>query len=509
MVEQYDLLIVGAGPAGLAAAMYAARIGRRVALVEKDRIGGDCTWSLCIPFRTLIKAARVAHQIRVAGQYGITVDQTRPVTVPASAGATISSPDDADDASASVTANLQAVFGRMRAVVADIAFREESPSALRRQGIQLYLGRARFVNPYTIRVGDVELAGRRILLTTGARPFVPSIPGLRQVRHYTYQTLWDMPALPKHLLVLGAGPTGCEMAQAFRRLGAEVTLVEARERLLSHDEPDAAALIADVLAAEGVDVRLNHSVRRVWQDGETIHLASDDDEIAGDALLVTTGRVPQITGLGLEVAGVEYGRNGIQVDRYLRTTRPHILAAGDCTGGYHLIHYAAWQGLTAARNALLPWATQGHTDVVPWTTFTDPEVAHVGLTEAQAREIYGDRISTTTWPISRIDRALAEGDTTGFVKLVYRRGRIRSGRLLGVTIVAGSAGEMIHEWVLALQGHIKLSQLIRSMHVYPTYTQGNVEIADSVLSERLIAGQIDRMAGRLDHMAARLAHLLR
>jgi pyruvate/2-oxoglutarate dehydrogenase complex dihydrolipoamide dehydrogenase (E3) component len=523
MDETYDLVVVGAGPAGLSAALYAARIGRRVALVEKDRIGGDCTWSLCLPVRTLIKAARVAHQVRTAADYGITVRPPRAVSaaatavagtagaVPAGATAFIDGmgPDADADTPYEVEVNLQTVLGRMRAAITDIVYGEESPAALRRQGVQLYLGRARLIDPYTVRVGENELKARRIVLTPGARPFVPSIPGLRQVRHYTYQTLWDIPALPRHLLVLGAGPTGCEMAQSFARLGARVTMVDAGDQLLARDEPDASALIADVFAREGIGLRLGYHVRRVQQSDGGIHLVSGDDEIVGDALLVTVGRTPHVTGLGLDVAGVEFGRNGIMVDDYLRTTQPHILAAGDCTGPHYPIHYAAWQGLVAARNALLPWAARGRSEVVPRTTFTDPEVAQVGLTEAQARQMHGDAVSVTTWPISRVDRALAEGETTGFVRLIYRRGRVRSGRLLGVTIVAGSAGEMIHEWVLALQGGVRLSQLTRAMHVYPTYTQGNAEIAGSVLSERLIAGGIDRVAGRLDRVAAGLAHLLR
>ncbi|RME42325.1 MAG: hypothetical protein D6791_18030, partial [Chloroflexi bacterium] len=327
-------------------------------------------------------------------------------------------------------------------------------------------------------------------------PFVPPIAGLDGVDYLTYETIWEMEVLPRHLIVVGAGPIGCELAQALRRLGARVTLVEALDRVLPLEDPGASHVLADVFEGEGIALRLNAPAERAWQDDEGIHLIAGDGELVGDALLVAIGRRPNVEGLELERAGVAYTAGGIQVDEYLRTSQKHIYAAGDCTGGLQFTHYAGWQAFLAARNALLPGASRGVSDRVPWTTFTDPEVAHIGLNEAQARERFGDAVMVCEWPMAQVDRALAEGDTAGFIKLVHKP----DGTLLGATIVARRAGEMIHEWVVALERGLKVGEMAGIIHVYPTYSTGAVQAAAAIRVEQLLrgtSGRVIRSLGRL------------
>ena len=462
MHEAYDLVIIGAGSAGLTAAGFAVQLGARTALVEKHRIGGDCTWTGCVPSKTLLKAAKVAHEMRTASLHGLS-----PVE-PA--------------------VDLKQVMARVRAVVADV-YQHESPESLRADGIDVFLGGARFRDPHTLAVGETTLTARRVLLATGARPYIPPVEGLDKVDYLTYENVWDLEVLPRHLIVAGGGPIGCEMAQAFRRLGAGVTLVGGTGRLLLNDEPDAAQVMANRFASEGIDLRFNAMIERAWQDQEGIHVVASGDELLCDALLVAVGRRPNLGDLGLEEAGITYSEHGIQVDDHLRTGQRHIYAAGDCLGGYQFTHYAGWQAFMAVRNALLPGATKGIADQVPWTTFTDPEVAHVGLTETQARDRFGDSVMTCEWPMEHVDRARAEGDTTGFVKLIHRQ----DGTLLGVTIVAGRAGEMINEWTIALDRGLKVGDLASSIHVYPTYSMASMQAAAHIRVAQLLSGTSGRV----------------
>lgn len=468
MKQHYDLAIIGAGSAGLTAAAFAIQLGARVALIERHRPGGDCTWTGCVPSKALLKTAKVAHQMRTAHLYGLTGVEPE--------------------------VDLKAVMGRVRSVIADV-YQHESPEALRSDGIEVLLGPARFLDPHAIEVGDDTLRAGKILLATGARPFIPPVPGLDGVDYLTHETLWDLETLPAHLLVMGAGPIGCEMAQAFRRLGARVTLVEGEERLLPREEPEASKALAEVFLAEGIELRLNAKVERAWRDADGIHLDAGGETV-GDALLVAIGRRPDVGSLNLEEAGIEYTKEGIQVDEHLRTSQRHIYAAGDCTGGYQLTHYAGWQAFMAVRNALLPGQSKGVSESVPWTTFSDPEVAHVGLTEEQARRSLGDSVMTCEWPMERVDRARADGNTTGFVKLVHKK----DGTLLGATIVAGRAGEMIHEWIIALDRGLKVGDLAGVIHVYPTYSTANMLAAVDIRVAQLLggtSGQVIRGLSRL------------
>ncbi len=487
MGKTYDLVIIGGGSAGLTAASFAVQLGAQVALLDKDRIGGDCTWTGCVPSKTLLKAAKVAHHMRTARRYGL--------------------------ASAEPEVDLKAVMTHVRDVIDEI-YQEETPEALRADGIDVFMGAARFINTHTLAVGqDLEftcqdeecelylqpetgLVTRNILIATGAHPFIPPIDGLDQVDYLTYETIWELDRLPRHLLIAGAGPVGCEMAQAFRRLGSEVTLLSSRDRILPQDDEDASRVLAQTFEAEGISLHYNARAERAWQDEMGIHLTAGEIEVVGDTLLVAAGRRPNVSGLDLEKADVAYSLAGIRVDDALRTSQKHIYAAGDCLGGHQFTHYAAWQAVMALRNALLPGSTRGVTDRVPWTTFTDPEVAHVGLTEAQARERFGDEVVTCEWPMSQVDRARTEGDTAGFMKLIHKK----NGTLLGATVVAERAGETIHEWIVALNHDIKVGDLASTIHVYPTYSTTSMQAAAGVRVSQLLSG----MSGRIVRGLARL-----
>ena len=473
MVEQtYDLVIIGGGPAGLTAARFSAQLGQRVALVEQHRTGGDCTWTGCIPSKTLLQVAGLASDMRTAQRYGLT-------------------PSDP-------MIDFTSVMGHVRAVIDDV-YHNESPDKLREAGIDILIGPARFLDASTLDVGDGEtrIKARRFIIATGAKPLVPPISGLDGTSYLTYETVWDLEALPERLIVVGAGPVGCELAQAFCRLGSQVTLLEAAQQILLQDDPEAAELVSKQLARDGVDIRLNAMVQRVWQDSDAIHAAIEGDVLVGDALLMSVGRTPNVSALNLNAAGVDFDATGIRVNSRLRTTQKRIYAAGDCVAGPQFTHYAAWQGFMAVRNAFMLSPVNALLQRVPWATFTDPEVAHVGLTEDQARERFGDGTKVCNWPMAEVDRAITDGATSGFIKLVHRT----NGKILGVTIVARRAGEMINEWSLAIEQGLKLRHLAESMHVYPTYSMATMQIAARQRVDQVLAGNY----GRLVRGIARLA----
>jgi pyruvate/2-oxoglutarate dehydrogenase complex dihydrolipoamide dehydrogenase (E3) component len=432
-------------------------LGARTALIEKNRTGGDCTWTGCVPSKTLLKAARVAHQMRTADRFGL------PAVDP--------------------QVDLRTVMEHVHQTIQEV-YQEETPASLAADGIAVFQEAARFVDAHTLAVGDRRISARNVLIATGSRPFVPPIPGLDAVGYFTYETIWNLNNLPKHLIVIGGGPIGCEMAQAFLRLGSQVTLVEGGERLLARDDQQASQVMAQVFADEGITLRLQSKAQRAWQDEHGIHLDVGSSEVVGDALLVAVGRKPNVGDLGLENAGVKFSPKGIEVDVQLRTSQKHIFAAGDCIGSYQFTHYAGWQAAMAARNALLPGSSKGQTDLVPWTTFTDPEVAHVGLTESQARTQFGDALMICDWPMEKVDRARAEGDTAGFLKIMHKK----DGTLLGVTIVAGRAGEMIHEWVIAMDRGLKVGDLSSAIHVYPTYSVASMQASAAIRIDQLLGG---------------------
>src|SRR5262245_30420496 len=438
---RYELAVLGGGSAGLAAATFAAGMGAHVVLVEADRLGGDCTWTGCVPSKALIHAARVVHQGRTSGWL------------------------------AAGDIDLPAVMRHVREAVRRVS-ELESVASLRARGIDVVIGRARFLDRNVVEADGRRLEARHFVVCTGAEPALPPIPGLRDVPHLTYRTVFDLDTPPRRLLVLGGGPLGAELAQAFQRLGSSVTVLEQLDRLLPLANPEASAVIERRFRQEGIELVLACEVDRVEGDGGEVAVMAAGERRAGDALLVATGRRPRVAGLGLEEIGVAVTPHGIEVDGDLRTSLRHVYAAGDVAGGPQFTHYAVWQGYAAARNALFPGRVRGTRTPVPWAVFTDPEVAQVGLSEADARA-GGRRVEVHRWPVERIDRAHTDGDTDGFLQLVTSGGD----RLLGATIVSAGAADLANQLVVALEAGIGLSRLARVIHVYPTRGYGLLQLA--------------------------------
>ena len=467
MDPDYHLAIIGAGSAGLTAARFAARLGRRVALIEANRVGGDCTWTGCVPSKALLHAARIAHTVRTGADHGIRAGD--PVV------------------------DFPAVMARIRAVIAQI-YDAESPETLRAEGIDVIEGRARFADARSVVVDGRPITAKYFLICTGATPFVPPIPGLEYTtRPLTYETFWDLPELPPRLTIIGGGPIGCELAQACQRLGSRVTLVEALDRILPNDEPEAAQAVADALRRDGVELLLAapaSSAERVPGSimGE-IQIAAGGRVVGGDALLVAVGRRPNVEGLALENAGVSYSRSGIEVDDYLKTGARNIYAAGDCVGGFQFTHYAGFQGAMAVRNMLLPGRSRARPAHPPWATFTDPEVAHVGQTEERARRRFGDDVRVSTLPMASIDRAVTDAATDGFIKVVHRA----NGRVLGATVVGRNAAEALQGWALAADQGMKMGDVARAMQAYPSLGTGNQQVAWEAYLESLTGGITGRV----------------
>jgi pyruvate/2-oxoglutarate dehydrogenase complex dihydrolipoamide dehydrogenase (E3) component/uncharacterized membrane protein YdjX (TVP38/TMEM64 family) len=447
-----NLVVIGAGAAGLVASYIGAAVKAKVTLVEAHKMGGDCLNYGCVPSKALIRTATLARQIRHARDYGI--------------------------AEASLRIDFAQVMERVAAVVRRV---EPHDSAERYTGlgVEVLHGHARIVDPWTVEIdlGDGRRetrTTRHIVVATGSTPFVPPLPGLDDVGYLTSDTLWDLRELPARLLVLGGGPIGCELAQAFARLGAQVTQVEQAPRLLTQEDDDVSAYARRVLERDGVDVLTGHRALRCERDGSRKLIVVQDGggerRIEFDQLLCAVGRRARLSGFGLEELGIPAGKT-IETDAYLRTVVPNILACGDVAGPYQYTHTAAHQAWYAAVNALFGGVKKFRADyrVIPWTTFIDPEIAHVGLSEQQARE-QGVAFEVTRYGIDDLDRAIADGADEGFVKVLTVPGR---DRILGVTIVGAHAGELIAEWVLAMKHGLGLNKMLGTIHVYPTLAEAN------------------------------------
>lgn len=449
--HDYDLVIVGGGSAGQVAAPAAAALGARVALVDKERLGGECLWTGCVPSKSLIASATAAHQTRHLEALGLQ--------------------------GALAPVDLGTVMDRVQGVI-DTIYRAEDPGAMRRRGIDVYLGHVAFRSPHELAIDGQLIRGRAFLLCTGSRPVVPPIAGLDGVDYLTNETIFGLRALPEHLIVAGGGPVGAEMAQAFHRLGSAVTVLAGERGLLPREDADASAVLAGVFAREGIAV-VRSKLTAVERDGTAFRARYAGDGtgqgmragdmragVRGDRLLLALGRQPNVAGLALEQAGVVYDpHTGIQIDAYLRTSTPHILACGDVTGPYQFTHAAGFQAATAVRNALFPLLkSKAHLDPMPWTTFTDPEAARVGQTEAEARRAHG-KVLVLRHRFAHVDRAQAEGQTEGVVKLIVTPWR---GTILGGHIVGPRAGELIQEVTLAMRRGLSVTALSGTIHVYPT-----------------------------------------
>ena len=444
--------------AGLTAAGGAARLGLRVALIERDRMGGECLNSGCVPSKALLAAARRAHLLRAGGAMGV--------------------------AAGDVAVDYAGVRAHVQGAIAAIA-PHDSPERFRTWGVEVIEGEARFTGRREVEVGNRTLRAPRVVIAAGSRPAVPEILGLGGVPFLTNETLFDLAVLPRHLVVLGAGSVGLEMAQAFRRLGAAVTVIEAGQAL-ARDDAEAAATVLQQLAAEGVAVRTGTRASRVSAVPEGVRVETSPGEaVTGSHLLLAVGRRPSLDGLGLDAAGVAAEADGITVDRRRRTTNPAVFAIGDCRAGPRLTHPAGYEGTVAVMNIALGLPAAADFAALPAVTFTDPELAQLGLTEKAARERYG-RVRVDRVAFADNDRAVAEGETAGFLKVIRARNR-----LVGVTAVGAGAGELLLPWSLAMRGKASLWAVSGAVVAYPTRSEASKAAAFAAY-EGLIFGRAAR-----------------
>ncbi len=439
-MERFDVIVIGGGSAGLVTAAGSVGIGARPALIERDRLGGECLWTGCVPSKALLACAKLAAHAANGGQYGI-------------------------------DATVRVDFARVMQWVHGARTRIEpndSPERFRGLGVEVVQGTARFTGPRVVDVDGRRLTARRVVVATGSRPVVPPVRGLDGVPYLTNESIFEIAERPAHLLVLGGGPIGLELAQAFVRLGSRVTVVESSATLLSNEEPDLVQSLAARLVAEGVELHLGAKAVEASRTPRGVSLTLESvggtRVVQGSHLLVATGRIARTETLDLASAGVAVGERGIVVDEHLRTTADGVWACGDVVDGPRFTHVADYQARLVIRNAFFPMKAKADYAAIPWVTYTDPELAHVGLTEHDARARYGTDVRVFTRSFSDVDRAIADGETEGMVKLITRG----NGTLLGGHILAAGAGDMIGEVALALKHRLGINALASLVHPYPT-----------------------------------------
>jgi len=456
-MNRRDLVVIGGGAGGLVVASVAAQLGLKVTLIEKAAtLGGDCLHHGCVPSKTLIHTAKVAALMRRGADFGL------PAVEP--------------------VVDLGKVTDHVQAVIDHIQ-QHDDPERFRGYGCEVLLGEsAEFVSPHAVRVGERVIHGRRFVIATGSRPAVPPIPGIEAAGYLTNLDLFSLRQLPKSLIVLGGGPIGLEMGQAFARLGSRVTIVERLPHLLPQEDPELADALGSCLTAEGIDIRVSTSAERVSRAGDRrIVECGGGLKLEAEAILVAVGRRPNTEGLGLEAAGIAFDAKGIQVDRRLRTSQKHIYAAGDVCGPYPFTHMAEYQAGIVISNAVFRFPRKTDYRVVPWVTFTDPELARVGLTEPQARA-QGIEPTVLRFAFKDIDRAVTEVESNGFIKLIAHKGKI-----LGASLLGPHAGELIHEIVLAMKTGASLSDISATIHAYPTLAQVHRRAVNTAFAPKLFS----------------------
>ncbi len=450
MAQRYDLVIIGMGSGGMVAAEFATTIGVRVAVVERGRVGGDCLWTGCVPSKALLSSAKAAHTMRHGDHYGL------PALAP--------------------HIDTQKVWNRLRAIQQEIASTDDDPARYMAMGIDIIAGHAALDGPNCVLVDRVRrIEARHILLCTGSRPVEPPIEGIGDSGYLTSENLWDLERAPESITMIGGGPIAIEMAQAFVRLGITTTVLQKQDGILPRDEPSLVEVLTRRLRTEGVDLRLGVDTLRVTtaNGAKVVHGTERGAEASWESaeLLVAVGRRPNVDGLGLQEVGVEVGPRGVKVDERLRTAVPSIHAAGDVAGRYLFTHAAGYEAVRAVRDMFFPGRGKAD-EPVPWCTFTDPELAHAGLTSAEAEERHGGNVMVWRQDLIHSDRARAEGITDGAIVIITAKDKV-----VGAHVLAPSAGEMIHELALAIREDLKLSALAGLIHVYPTLSTGIGQLA--------------------------------
>ncbi len=461
---KYNFLVIGGGSAGLLAAVGAAGMGAKVALVERHLLGGDCLNVGCVPSKSVIRSSKALGEVMRAADFGVHI------------------PD-------GVEIDFAAIMQRMRRIRSEIS-EHDSAQRFKDLGIDLYLGDGHFTGPDTFEVDGRTLSFRRAMISTGSRPAVIPIPGLADVGFLTNETVFELTELPPRLAVIGSGPIGSELSQSFNRFGSRVTLFDVQPRVLGREDDDAAEVLRQVFESEGIDLALGAQISGIEAAAEAegggkiinFELNGEQQSVTVDEILLAVGRAPNIETLDLEAAGIEYHRRGVTVNDALQTTNPNVYAAGDVAIKYQFTHTADATARIVLQNALFPGPNRKVSDlIIPWTTYTDPEVAHVGMYPKDAEE-RGYQVETFVQSIGDIDRGKADGEHNGFVKVHVKKG---SDEILGATIVAGHAGEMINELTLAITAGIGLKTLATVIHPYPTQAEAIKKVADAYNRTRM------------------------
>lgn len=450
-----DLVVIGGGAGGLVVASVAAQLGIDVVLVEKEsQLGGDCLHFGCVPSKALLKAAHVAHTLKNATNYGYQID------VP-------------DTDMAAINASVQQAV--------DIIQVHDSHERFEALGCEVLTGKAQFIDSNTVKVSDREISAKHFVIATGSSPWVPEIPGLNSVDYINNEDVFQLDTLPEHLLILGGGPVGVEMTQAFARFGSRVTLIEKAERILPQSDPEISEALMQVFTEEGVEIAVNKMVTKVESvDNEIKIIMQDGSTVCGDKLLVAIGRRPVVYDMGLENAGVEYSQLGITVNSRMQSTNRRIYACGDVTGKMPFTHVAEQQAGVIIANLLFKLPKRMDYRVIPGVIYTEPECAQVGVSVADVDN--DDNVEIVRFNMSELDRAVAEHATAGFAKLI-----VKNGRLIGAHIIGPHAGDVIHELVLAIQNNMKLSKITELVHAYPSYAQINRRVASQYYRNKLFS----------------------
>ena len=457
---KYNLVAIGAGAAGLVSAGGAGGLGAKAAIVERALMGGDCLVTGCVPSKAVIRAARAVYELRQAKEFGVQLS-TEPEI------------------------DFAAAMERMRRLRSQISFNDSAARMQEKYGVDVFIGEARFVSPTAIEVGGQRLEFDRAVIATGGRAAELPIPGLKETGCHTNETIFTITELPRRLAVIGGGPIGCELAQAFRRFGSRVTLLNDVEHILPREDRDAAEQVHRQLVAEGMTIINKTKITQVETRGADkvlfYEVSGEQREVVCDVILSAAGRVPNVEGLNLEAAGIAYSREGVTVNDFLQTTNSRVYAAGDICSRFKFTHAADAMARLVIRNALFFGRAKASQLVMPWVTYTDPEIAHVGMYEAEARAA-GFDVATITEPLEDNDRAILDGETEGFARVNYDR---RSGKILGGTIVARHAGDIISELTLAMTHGLKLGALSTTIHPYPTQASVLQRIGDAYNRTRL------------------------
>jgi len=473
-MDQYDLVIIGGGVGGLVTASGASQLGAKVALVEKESLGGDCLHWGCVPTKRLVQSAKVVSLFKRSEEFGIEGDYK---------------------------VDFKKVMERMRGVQARIG-KNDDPERFRKMGVEVIFGNGHFLDSRTFEVGNRQLRGRKFLIATGSRPILLPIPGLKESGALTNMTALKLDHLPQSIVILGAGPIGLEFAQVFARLGSKVTVIEKIGQILPREDKELADDLEKILKAEGIEIHTCTEVKEIQKtpQGKKVVVAECSGEglkhFEAEELMISIGRAPNVDGLNLNLAGVQHDeKKGIKVGLNMRTNQKHIFACGDVCGPFPFTHTAEYQAGIVVSNALFPFMNRkADYRVVPWVTYTDPELGRVGMTEVEAKKEYGEKnVQVFRFRFDEVDRAIIEGEGHGFIKLVCDR----KNQILGAHLLGPHAGELLHEFTLAMKAKLPITRISQMIHVYPTLSQAVKRVCDQYYREKLFKGWFPKLAKRL------------